>query len=89
VELGYTMELFERETTFAIGYQGTDEAAALHLPEDMYIGSVRMELFEHTSLAFEYFHAEDYDTFLNDDGDNIGGSDDDADVATLQLAVEF
>ena len=82
LELGYSMELFERETTFAIGYQGTDEASALHLPEDMYIGSVSMELFEHTSLALEYFHAEDYD-------ENDGGSDDDADVTTLQLAVEF
>ncbi len=82
IELGFTTELFERETTFALGYQGTDEAAELELPEDLYIGSITTELFEHTSLAFEYFHAEDYD--IND-----GGSDDEADVVTMQLAVEF
>ena len=82
VEAAFTTELFSRETTFALGYQGTDEALALGLPEDLYIGSVSMEIFDHTSLAFEYFHAEDYDT---DDG----GTDDDADVATVQLAVEF
>ena len=82
VELGYTTELFSRETTLALGYQGTDEAVAFGLPEYLYIGSISMEIFDHTFLAFEYFHAEDYDT-------SDGGTDDDADVATMQLAVEF
>ena len=82
VELGYTTKLFDRETTFALGYQGTDESVAFGLPEELYIGTISMELFDHTYLAFEYFHAEDYDT-------SDGGTDDDADVATMQLAVEF
>ncbi|MEA3546081.1 MAG: LbtU family siderophore porin [Thermodesulfobacteriota bacterium] len=82
IEFGYTTEIFDRETTFALGYQGTDESVALGLPEELYIGAISMEIFDHTSLAFEYFHAEDYDK-----GD--GGTDDDADVATMQLAVEF
>ena len=82
VELGYTTELFDRETTFALGYQGTDESVAFGLPEELYIGAISMEIFAHTFLAFEYFHAEDYDT-------SDGGTDDDADVATMQLAVEF
>jgi len=82
IELGYTTEIFSREMTFAVGYQGTDEAVDLGLAENLYIGSISMELFDYTSLSFEYFHAEDYDK-----GD--GGTDDDADVATMQLAVEF
>ena len=82
IELGYTTELFSRETTFALGYQGTDESVELGLPEELYIGAISMEIFDHTFLAFEYFHAEDYDT-------SDGGTDDDADVATMQLAVEF
>ncbi len=82
IEFGYTAELFDRETTFALGYQGTDESVAFGLPEELYIGTISMEIFDHTSLAFEYFHAEDYDT-------SDGGTDDDADVATMQLAVEF
>ena len=82
IELGYTTELFNREMTFALGYQGTDEAVAFGLPEELYIGAISMELFDHTYLALEYFHAEDYDT-------SDGGTGDDADVATMQLAVEF
>lgn len=83
IETAYTTELFGgRATTFAIGYQGTDEALALELPEERYIGTVSLELFTNTNLAFEYFHDEDYDK-------SDGGTDEDADSATMQLAVEF
>lgn len=82
IEAAFATELFSRETTFALGYQGTDEAVDFGLPEELYIGAISMEIFDHTSLAFEYFHAEDYDT-------SDGGTDDDADVVTMQLAVEF
>lgn len=83
IEAAYTTELFgSRATTFAIGYQGTDEALTLELPEKRYVGTMSLELFANTNLAFEYFHDADYD-----EGD--GGTDEDADSATLQVAVEF
>ena len=41
-----------------------------------------MSLFENTALSFEWMHDKDYDT-------NNGGSGNDADTATAQLAVEF
>lgn len=83
IEAAYTTELFGgRATTFAIGYQGTDEALALELPEERYIGTVSLELFANTNLALEYFHDEDYD-------ESDGGTDKDADSATMQVAVDF
>jgi hypothetical protein len=82
VEAGYTFELAGKETTLAIGYQGTDEALALELPEYRLMGSVAMEIFDGTSLAFEWAHDEDYD-------ESDGGTGEDADIATVQLGVEF
>lgn len=82
LEAAFSTELFNRETTFALGYQLTDEAVALGLPEDRYLGAVSMAFFDNTSLAFEYLHDEDY-------GESDGGTGDDADSATMQLAVEF
>jgi len=71
-----------KETTLAIGYQGTDEALALELPETRLMGSVAMEIFDSTSLAFEWTHDEDYD-------ESDGGTGEDTDIATIQLGVEF
>ena len=82
VEAGYTFELAGKETTLAIGYQGTDEALALELPETRLMGSVAMEIFDSTSLAFEWTHDEDYD-------ESDGGTGEDTDIATIQLGVEF
>ncbi len=82
LEAAFTTELMGKETTFALGYQGTDEAVELSLPEDAYLGTVRMEIFHHTGLAFEYAHLEYY-------GEDEGSRHDDADLATLQLEVEF
>ena len=82
LEAAFTTELFNRETTFALGYQATDEALALDLPESRYIGTVSMELLPYTALAIEYFHDEDYDT-------SDGGTGEDANTLTMQLALEF
>lgn len=82
VEVGYSTEVMGKETLFSVGYQGTDEALVLDLPEARYLASVRMTLMEKTSLALEYRHDEDY-------GINEGGTGDNGKAATMQLAVEF
>ncbi|MEW6520127.1 MAG: LbtU family siderophore porin [Thermodesulfobacteriota bacterium] len=81
-EVGYTTELFSRETVFALGYQNTEEALALGLPEDRYLAAVSIGIFDRTTLSFEYLIDEDYD-------ESEGGTGDDANTATIQLAVEF
>jgi hypothetical protein len=82
IEIGYTTEFFNRETTFAIGYQGTDEALALGLPEERYLVAASLGIFDNTALSLEWAHDEDYD-------DSDGGTGKDSDSATMQLAVEF
>ena len=82
IEAAYTREIKGKETTFAVGYQKTDEALALELPEERMIASVGVEIMDNTSLAVEYLSDEDYSV-------NDGGTGNDANGATLQLAVEF
>lgn len=81
-EVNYTTELFSRETVFALGYQNTEESLQLGLPEERYLGAVRIGLFDRTTLALEYLIDEDYD-------EGEGGTGEDANAATIQLAVEF
>ena len=59
----------------AIKYEGGDDLADF-LPEDQYGAAVTYGLFENTSLSLEYLHGE----FENDD---------ERDLVTTQLAVEF
>ena len=59
----------------AVKYEGGDDLGDF-LPEDQYGAAVRYGLFEDTSLSFEYLHGE----FENDD---------ERDLFTTQLAVEF
>ena len=66
----------------AIGYQATDEAVALGLPESRILVAVSKEIFENTSLSFEYAMDDDY-------GTSDGGTGKDGSSATIQLAVEF
>ncbi len=82
IELGYTFQIADHETVFALAYQGTDEALALELPEERYLGSCGVGLVDGLSLALEYAHDKDYDK-----GD--GGSGDNADSVTMQLSLEF
>jgi hypothetical protein len=60
----------------AVKYEGGDDLGANFLPEDQYGASVTYGLFENTSLALEYLHGE----FENDD---------ERDLFTTQLAIEF
>jgi len=59
----------------AVKYEGGDDLGNI-LPEDQYGAAVTYGLFKNTSIAFEYLHGE----FENDD---------ERDLITTQLAVEF
>ncbi len=81
-ELAYTTSIADKETVFAIGYQKSWESVALELPENRYIASAAIVIFDGTTLAFEYFHDEDYS--LNDCGTDNNGHG-----FTTRLAYEF
>ncbi len=82
VELGYSTELLDKESVFAIGFQGTDEALELGLPEIRIIGTASFVILNGTTVSFEYFYDEDYS--LTD-----GGTGESAGTFTTQLAYEF
>lgn len=74
-EVGCFFELGGKPATAALAYQGSADANDF-LPETRLMGAIAVKICEATSLALEYFH----DEFENDD---------EADVITAQLAVEF
>lgn len=82
IEFAYTAELVGKETVFALGYQWSDEAMALGLPEQRVLASTGVTLIEGLRVIGEYYHDWDYD--LED-----GGSDESADGVALRLAYEF
>jgi hypothetical protein len=82
LEVGYTRELFGKGTTFAVGYQATDEAIALELPENRYLAAVNVAVADGLFWTLEYVHDKDYSA-------SEGGTGDDADMITTQLAFEF
>ncbi len=74
-EFGYAFDLGGKPATAAVAFQGSDDADDF-LPETRMMGTIGCEIFEATNLALEYFH----DEYENDD---------EADVITAQLAIEF
>jgi hypothetical protein len=82
IELSWSTELWGKSTVLAVGYQGTQEAVALGLPDYRFLGVASMVVLPGTTLSLEYFHDRDYDG----DEDGSGNS---ADVVTTQLAYEF
>lgn len=82
VELAYSTELLGNESVFAVGYQASSESVELGLPESRFIAAAGMEIFPGTSLTIEYCNDKDY-------GVEEGGTDEDANVFTAQLAYEF
>ena len=89
IEAAYTREIKGKETIFAVGYQQTDEAFALGLAEERILAAIGVEIWENTSLAFEYLHEEDYSAQDYSDVNEESGTGNDANAATIQLAVEF
>ncbi|HIP53654.1 MAG TPA: LbtU family siderophore porin [Chromatiales bacterium] len=82
LEFDYGFEIGGREAGVAIAWQKTKEALALELPETRVLAALSVGIYENTTLALEYAHDEDYDT-------SDGGSGEDADTLTAQLALEF
>lgn len=82
IEAGYSFELGGNEATVAVGYQETDEAQDLGLPEERFQAGLSVGIYDATTLSFEYQHNEDYDV-------NDGGTGNDGHTITTQLAVEF
>jgi len=82
-ELGYSFAVQGSEATVAAAYQGTDEALDLGLPKNRYMASISVGLFENNvSLSLEYAYDQDYDQ-------DKGGTGDDAQTITTQLAMGF
>ncbi|MGM0516425.1 MAG: LbtU family siderophore porin [Pseudomonadota bacterium] len=82
VEASYVFDLMGKPASAGIGYQGTEQAVALGLPESRAIAALSVEIFPRTALSLEYAHDEDY-------GIADGGSGESADIFTTQLAVTF
>ena len=81
-EFAYTIDLYDLETVFAIGYQGTREAVNLGLPESRMIGAVGINLLEGVTVTVEYFYDDDYP-------EDDGGTGNSAGTVTTRLAYEF
>ncbi len=60
-ELAYTTSIANKETLFAIGYQKSWEAYALDLPEQRYITTAAMKVFDGTTVMLEYYIDKFYD----------------------------
>ncbi|MBF0453590.1 MAG: LbtU family siderophore porin [Magnetococcales bacterium] len=92
-EIGYTFMMAEKETTIAVGYQESDEALGLGLPEKTILGGISVGIFENTTLAFEWKHDKDYGTSDSTRVDNAAaattGTGKKKDMATLKLTVDF
>ncbi len=82
IELDYGFKIADREAELAIAWQQSDEALALELPQTRMLASLSMSIYKNTALAIEHIHDEDYDA-------KDGGSDEDTDIITIQLALEF
>lgn len=82
VEVAYGFEVNEHEAGVAIGYQGSDDAAFLGLPEERWLASVNYELTADLGIALELTKDEDYSA-------DEGGSGQSAESVLCQLVLEF
>lgn len=81
-EAGYNFSFMGRDSTIAAAYQGTREALDLGLPKRRYLLGWSIGIMEDTALSFEWAHDKDYST-------SDGGTGENANTITTQLAVEF
>ena len=82
LEAGWRFQIMEKEAVIGMAWQQTKEAVALELPESRLLATVSVEVYTNTSLSLEYTHDKDYSV-------SQGGSGDDSDALTLQLAASF
>jgi len=81
-EVGYNFALMGQDSTVAVGYQGTREALNLNLPKRRWLAGFSVDILENTALSFEWAHDKDYSS-------SDGGTGENANTVTTQLAVEF
>lgn len=81
-EIAYSFDGIANGATVALAYQKTGEAVALGFPESRWSAGLSIDLMENTSLNLEWAHDEAYNQ-------TDGGTGQDANTATAQLAVEF
>ena len=82
LELGYDFALAGKEATAAVAVQNSQEALDIGLPEKRIAAALSVGIMENTALTLEWSQEEDYST-------SDGGTGDDTDTVTAQLAVEF
>ncbi|MFP4476532.1 MAG: LbtU family siderophore porin [Desulfatibacillaceae bacterium] len=82
VEAGVTFPVMGRKATVALAWQGTDNSVMLELPETRLLGSIGVAINDYVAVAVEYSHDEDYAA-------GEGGTGENADAGTLQLALSF
>ena len=82
VEAAYSFDLAGREATVAVGYQGTEEALALELPETRALAALSVPVVDGVALAVEWANDSHY-------GTGVGGSGGNDNNVTVQLAAEF
>ncbi|MEL0584994.1 MAG: LbtU family siderophore porin [Candidatus Thiodiazotropha sp. (ex. Lucinoma kazani)] len=82
LEADYAFELAGKDASFALAWQGTEEALTLDLPEIRYLAALTVDIYKYTILGFEYAQDKDY-------GISDGGSGDSSDTFTAQFAVVF
>jgi uncharacterized coiled-coil protein SlyX len=82
LEAGYGFSLMGMDSVVAVAYQGSRQALALELPRERWLVGLTIEILESTALSLEWAHDKDY-------GEGDGGTGEDADTVTAQLAVEF
>ncbi|MCY3824893.1 MAG: LbtU family siderophore porin [Nitrospinae bacterium] len=82
VEVAYGFELGGKGVTLAASYQTTDEALAIELPKKRMLVGLSSEVMDGLSLGFEWARDTDYSA-------DEGGSGENTDNFTLQLAAEF
>ena len=82
VQAAYGFELGGKSSTFAVGYEGTQEAIGLELPESQFLVGFSIDLLDNLNLALEWARMQDY-------GTGEGGTGKDANKATAVLAAEF
>lgn len=82
LEAAYGFDLAGKSSAIAVGYQETDEALALGLPEERFMLGFSVEMMEGVTLAIEGAFDDDYSV-------SDGGTGKDAEIVTVQLASEF
>ena len=94
LEAAYNFSWMGRDAVFAIGYQETDDAFFLGLPEQRLMAGLSVGIFDQVALAFEWAHDEDYDSCtVVSDGERVSsencGTGKTGNTLTVQLAAEF